>query len=89
MNPHLSKADLPATVKKPGTDYFRVNYPEPHAERTPRLLQAHPELKKLIYPTPSTLLWIVGIVALQLGIAMAAPQWPWWLILIVSYTVGG
>ncbi len=70
------------------TDYYRASYPEPHIGRTARLLKAHPELIKLVYPTPSTMLWILGIVALQIAIAIVAAQWSWWVILIIAYTVG-
>jgi len=75
-------------VNKPRTDYLRVHYPEPHRARTGRLLKAHPELTNLIYPTPTTMLWVLALSALQLSIAVAAPTQPVWLILVVSYVVG-
>ncbi|HET6411300.1 MAG TPA: fatty acid desaturase [Anaeromyxobacter sp.] len=65
-----------------------ADYPEPHKERTRTLLAAHPEARNLCGHTPSSAVWLVGIVALQLGLAYLLRGSPWWLILIVAYAVG-
>ena len=67
---------------------MHVNYPEPHIGRTKKILQAHPELKSLFGNTPSTAIFLVGIVAVQVGVAYLLKASPWWLILAGSYTVG-
>jgi sphingolipid 4-desaturase/C4-monooxygenase len=66
----------------------RVEYPEPHRERTRLLLAAHPEAKELCGHTPSTAAWLLAIVALQLALALLLRESPWWLILLVAYSVG-
>jgi sphingolipid delta-4 desaturase len=69
-------------------DYRRVTWLEPHKERTKALLAAHPEARELCGNTPSTALYVFGIVALQLGVAWLLRGSPWWLILLVAWTVG-
>jgi sphingolipid delta-4 desaturase len=73
---------------KPTLDYIRVDYKEPHLERTKRLLAAHPEVRQLFGHTPSTAFFVVGIVALQVVIAWALREQPWWLILLAAWTLG-
>jgi sphingolipid delta-4 desaturase len=65
-----------------------VDYPEPHMERTRQILAAHPEVRKLFGNTPYTAFFIVGIVAIQLGVAAALGDAPWWAILAISWTLG-
>lgn len=72
----------------PVDDFRRVSGPEPHRERTRRLLAAHPEARELCGPTPSSALFIAGLVALQLGLAWLLRGAPWWLLLLAGYTVG-
>ncbi len=67
---------------------IQVDYPEPHLARTQKILKNHPEVKKLIGNTPSTSLYILGIVALQIACAVVFAGQPWWLILLGTYTVG-
>ena len=43
-------------------DYRRVDYPEPHLDRTRRLLKAHPEVKAL-FDVPAELA-VAGLIAL-------------------------
>ena len=66
----------------------QVGYPEPHRERTRRLLAAHPEAKELCGHAPSTAAWLVAVVALQLVLAYLLRGSPWWLLLVVAYTIG-
>lgn len=69
-------------------DFIHVDYPEPHAARTKQILAAHPEVRQLFGPTPSTFAWILALVALQIGVTFAVAHAPWWVILIVAYSVG-
>ena len=66
----------------------RVDYPEPHRERTRTLLAAHPEARELCGHAPSSAAWVVAVVALQLGLAFLLRGSPWWLVLLVAYAVG-
>jgi len=76
-------------VKNPTfPDYRRVTWPEPHRARTKALLSAHPEAKELCGHTPSSALYIVALVVLQVGVAWLLRGRPVWLVLLVAYTVG-
>jgi sphingolipid delta-4 desaturase len=68
--------------------FIQVDYPEPHLERTRNLLATHPEVKKLFGYTPSTALFVVGVVALQTALAVAMANQPWWVILVTAWCVG-
>jgi sphingolipid delta-4 desaturase len=70
------------------TSFAVVDYPEPHLERTRQILSRHPEMKSLFGNTPSTALFVVGIVALQIAVAWMVHDQPWWVILAAAWTVG-
>jgi sphingolipid delta-4 desaturase len=72
----------------PELDYIRVSYHEPHAARGRRMLAAHPELRALAGPTAVSAVWTVGLVAIQLILAVALANQPWWLWLPCAYIVG-
>jgi len=69
-------------------DYLRTDYREPHRERARRLLRDHPEVKELAGNLPFTFLFVVGIVALQVGVAVLLADQPWWVILAAAWLVG-
>jgi sphingolipid delta-4 desaturase len=77
-------------VSTPSTplQWRHVDYPEPHRERTRRLLAAHPEAKDLCGPTPSTAAWVLALVAFQLTLAYVLRDQPWWLLVVVAYGIG-
>jgi sphingolipid delta-4 desaturase len=68
--------------------YVHVNYPEPHLARMRQILAAHPQVKSLFGPTPSTFFIVVAVVAAQLGISLAMPSLPWWAVFVAGYTIG-
>jgi sphingolipid delta-4 desaturase len=75
-------------VKTPNDEFAFSTAPEPHRLRTKQLLSHHPEIRELIGPNPITFWWAVGIVAVQIAAAwFVAPQ-PWWVVVLVAYTVG-
>jgi len=65
-----------------------VDYPEPHLERTRALLRSHPEVRSLFGYVPSTAWFVVGIVALQIVLAVLLRHGPWWALIAVAYLVG-
>lgn len=69
-------------------DFVRVDYPEPHKERTRALLAAHPEARDLCGNTPSSAIVVVAVVALQLGLAWLLRDQPLWLVVAVAWLVG-
>ena len=62
--------------------------PEPHRERTRRLLAAHPEARALQGHLPATAALCVGVVALQVAVAWWLRDGPWWLVLAVAWLGG-
>lgn len=61
---------------------------EPHKARTQAILREHPEVRKLIGRNPYSFLAIVALVALQIGAAAWVVGKPWWVFLLLAYTVG-
>ena len=61
---------------------------EPHRERTKTLLRSHPELRRLIGKNPYTALMILGCVSLQVGAGFLVRDSPWWVLLLMAFTVG-
>jgi sphingolipid delta-4 desaturase len=53
-----------------------------------KILAVHPEIKKLFGPTASTFFYVVGLVALQVGLSFLMPSLPWWAICVLGYTIG-
>src|SRR5574337_1367935 len=62
--------------------------PEPHRERTRRLLLDHPEARALQGHLPASAAVALAVVALQLGLAWLLREEPWWLVLAVAWAVG-
>jgi sphingolipid 4-desaturase/C4-monooxygenase len=69
-------------------DFVRVDYPEPHKERHKRLLAAHPEAKDLQGPEPWSAPILLGVVALQIGLAWLLRDQSIWIVLLVAWVVG-
>lgn len=69
-------------------EFRKVDYPEPHVQRAREIIKAHPEIRALFGPTPTTALFVVGLVVCQVAIAWTLRDAPWWAILLAAYTVG-
>jgi sphingolipid delta-4 desaturase len=78
--------DEPIVAGKDG--FVEVEYPEPHASRTKRLLKEHPEVTELFGTNPWTAVICVAVVATQLGLAVWVSGQPWWAILALAWFVG-
>lgn len=76
-----------AEQKKAPVEYEVVNYPEPHPGRAAAILKAHPEVRKLFGRNPATALLVPPLIAVQLGMAYAVSQAPWWGVLLAGFTV--
>ena len=70
------------------TEFHRSVAREPHRERTKYLLSQHPEVRTLIGKNPASMLYIVGLVAAQIGIAYLVRDQSVWVMLLVAYFVG-
>ena len=69
-------------------DYIHVTFPEPHASRGRQMLAAHPELRALAGPTPSSAIWTVALVVAQCGLALAVADRGWLVWLPCAYIIG-
>ncbi|MEQ1875373.1 MAG: fatty acid desaturase [Bdellovibrionia bacterium] len=72
----------------PQLEFRKVDYPEPHVQRAREILRAHPEVRELFGPTPSTAFFVFGLVGLQIAGAWLLRDSPWWAILIAAYSIG-
>lgn len=59
-----------------------------HRDRAKKMIKDHPEIKKLFGNTPSTAVWCVVFILLQVGLAWGVSQWPLWVMILVAYVVG-
>lgn len=69
-------------------DYIHVDYPEPHAARGRQILAAHPELRSLVGPDPSSAAWAALLVASQFALALLVGGRRWYVWLPCAYVVG-
>jgi len=75
-------------MRKGDSDFTFSELPEPHKERTKKILKAHPEVRELISRNAGSIYLIIEIVIAQLCIAYILRNQPWWLILISAYSIG-
>lgn len=69
-------------------DFVHTDSPEPHRERTKKILQAHPEARRLIGRNPFSALLVCVLVGIQVGLALEVSGQPWWVAILVAYLVG-
>ena len=69
-------------------DFSYSDLPEPHRERTKAILKSHPDVRSLISRNFKSLFLIIGIVSLQIIIAILLSGRQWWLALIAAYVIG-
>jgi sphingolipid delta-4 desaturase len=69
-------------------DYIRVTYGEPHAMRGRHMLAAHPELRALAGPAPSSAAWAVVLVLAQAGLSLVVGHRSWMVWLPSAYLIG-
>jgi sphingolipid delta-4 desaturase len=62
--------------------------PEPHIKRTKDIIKKYPQIRELMGRNSSTMFYIVGIVCLQIGLAMSLSGMSWWVVLLVAYVIG-
>ena len=60
----------------------------PHHIRTKEIIQKHPEVKKLVGKNSNTLFVIIGLVALQIGLACLIAEQSWLVIFLTAYLIG-
>jgi len=82
----VARTELPRTAER---GFAWSNDPEPHAERRREMLQKYPHIKALYGPCPRTKYICTALVLLQLALAYGLRGAPWWLLLLVAYSLGG
>ncbi len=69
-------------------DFVYSNTCEPHRIRTKQILQAHPDMRKLIGKNPNTIYVITGLVLFQVVLAWLVSDLSWWIVVPTAYLVG-
>jgi len=70
------------------TEFFPVETPVSHFTRRVKIIKEHPEVKKLFGPNPLSMLWIVGLVLIQVLIGISMIGQPWWVFVLTAYIPG-
>jgi len=70
------------------TDYNHSDEAEPHIQRCREMIKKYPQIKDLMGRNINTIFYIFGLVALQLGIAYAVKDLPWYFVLAIAWCVG-
>src|SRR5688500_8756825 len=72
----------------PQADFVHSAAPEPHRGRTKEILRKYPQIRDLIGPNPGAFWYALGIVSLQLVLAMLVADATWWVVFLVAYCIG-
>lgn len=70
------------------TDFFYSKETEPHRTRTQRILKNHPQIRQLIGKNPTTILFILLLVGIQVALAWFLRDSSIWLVLLIAYLIG-
>jgi sphingolipid delta-4 desaturase len=62
---------------------------EPHATRRQLILAKHPEITELFVTEPLTFWLVLGILAIQVGMAYLLREADWYILLPCAYIIGG
>ncbi len=69
-------------------NFLQSQEPEPHIQRTRDIIKNHPEIKSLMGRNASTFIYIVGVVSLQIFLAIYMSQFSWVWAIVLAYAVG-
>ncbi len=61
---------------------------EPHIQRTREMIKKYPQIKDLMGRNPMTFTYIIGIVTLQIMLAIFVGQYSWIWAIVLAYAVG-
>ncbi|MDX1394799.1 MAG: fatty acid desaturase [Gemmatimonadota bacterium] len=70
------------------TGFQHSDHAEPHRSRTQAIAKAHPEIRELNGKNAWTFVPTAFLVAIQLAAAFWIVGKPWWVFLLVAYTLG-
>jgi sphingolipid delta-4 desaturase len=72
----------------PYSDFVHSDVAEPHRGRTKEILRKYPQIRDLIGPNPGTFWYGLFIVSVQIALAVAVADAPWWVVFAVAYCIG-
>ncbi len=70
------------------TDFNYSDAAEPHVQRCKDILSKYPQIKDLMGRNFNTIWYIVGIVALQIGVAFLVQDLAWYWVLVIAWGAG-
>jgi len=73
---------------QPPQDYVRVSYLQPHWTRRKEILNAHPEIRDMMKPDPTTAHWVVASIAFMLLLAWVLKDASMLVLFATAYLVG-
>jgi sphingolipid delta-4 desaturase len=79
-----------ATVTAPQAAFTESVTSPPHRQRAKQILARHPDIRRLFKRDPTSAVWTMALVALQLaiGIGLALLHTPWWGVIVAAYGFG-
>jgi sphingolipid 4-desaturase/C4-monooxygenase len=69
-------------------DFIHSQEAEPHIQRTREIIKKYPQIKDLMGRNPMTFAYIIGVVALQISIAILVSKVSWIWALVLAFGVG-
>lgn len=69
-------------------NFIQSEEAEPHIERRKEIMRKYPQVKSLIGKNPSTFLYILLTLGIQVGMVAFVHDKPWWVIVLGIYLVG-
>jgi len=69
-------------------DFYYTDSEEPHIQRTKEIIKKYPEIKKLMGRNINTVYYIIGVVAMQITIAILLQHQAWYIALLAGFCVG-
>lgn len=70
------------------TDFNHSDSAEPHIHRTKEIIKKYPQIKKLMGRNVNTIYYILGVVALQIVVAVLLKNQAWYIIVAGAWLIG-
>lgn len=70
------------------SDFHHSSTEEPHIARTKEIISKYPEIKKLMGRNVNTIWFAMAIVIVQIAIAVAIKDQPWYMIVLAAFAFG-
>lgn len=77
-----------SSLSSASAPYVVISQPSQHVARAQRILREHPEVRQLFGRNIWTGVFLTGIVAGQVSLAVLFTSLPWWAVILLAYIVG-